>query len=281
MSAKIIDGKKIAADIRAEIKKEIMALKEPPGLAVILVGNDPASAAYVRMKEKDCKEVGIQSFHKDLPENATEKELLKLIRQLNKNEHVHGILVQLPIPKHINEKKVMATILPEKDVDGFHAVNAGKLLSGDKTGLVSCTPAGIIDLIKSTGVAMSGQRAVIIGRSNIVGKPVTILLMNENCTVTVCHSKTKDLPGVIREGDIVVAAIGRPKMITADMVKEGAIVIDVGINRVDGKLVGDVDYDEVVKKASFITPVPGGVGPMTRALLLKNTLEAQSRQRQS
>ncbi|MFC1517071.1 bifunctional methylenetetrahydrofolate dehydrogenase/methenyltetrahydrofolate cyclohydrolase FolD [Candidatus Margulisiibacteriota bacterium] len=280
MSAKIIDGKKIAADIREKIKKEILSLKDPPGLAVILVGKDPASSAYVRMKEKDCQEVGIQSFHKDLPEDVPEKELLKLIRQLNKNEHVHGILVQLPLPKHINEKKVMATILPEKDVDGFHAVNAGKLLSGDTTGLTPCTPKGIVDLIKSTGVEMAGKRAVIIGRSNIVGKPVTILLMNENCTVTVCHSKTKDLPAVIREGDIVVAAIGRAKMITADMVKEGAIVIDVGINRVEGKLVGDVDYDEVVKKAAYITPVPGGVGPMTRALLLTNTLEAQKKQGQ-
>ncbi|MBU0580606.1 MAG: bifunctional methylenetetrahydrofolate dehydrogenase/methenyltetrahydrofolate cyclohydrolase FolD [Candidatus Margulisbacteria bacterium] len=281
MVAKVIDGNKLAAEIKERIKKEVLALETPPGLAVILVGEDPASTTYVRMKEKDCHEVGIQSFVKRLPEDTPEKELLKLIRQLNKNEHVHGILVQLPLPKHISEKKVMATILPEKDVDGFHAINAGKLFSGDPTGLVACTPKGVIELIKSTGVEMKGKNAVVIGRSNIVGKPVSILLLNEHCTVTICHSRTQDLPGVIRQADIVVAAIGKAKMITADMIKEEAIVIDVGINRVEGKLVGDVDYEEVAKKASFITPVPGGVGPMTRALLLQNTLDAQKKQVQA
>lgn len=278
MSAQIIDGRKIAADIRENIKKEVAALKNPPGLAVIIVGNNPASASYVGMKEKACAEVGIQSFKKHLPEATSEKELIKLIRQLNKNEHVHGILVQLPLPKHINEKKVMKNILPAKDVDGFHPENAGKLFSGDNTGLVPCTPQGIIELIKSTGSSLVGKNAVVVGRSNIVGKPVSILLLNEHCTVTICHSRTQNLDEVVRNGDIVVVAIGRTKMVTANMVKEGAIVIDVGSNRVEDKWAGDVDFEGVAQKAAHITPVPGGVGPMTIAFLLKNTLLAQELQ---
>lgn len=280
MSAQIIDGRKIAAKIREGIKTEVLAMKEPPGLAVVLVGDNPASGSYVRMKEKACQDVGIQSFVKRLPADTPEKELLKLVRQLNKNEHVHGILVQLPLPKHINEKKVTTTILPEKDVDGFHAVNAGKLFSGDLTGLIPCTPQGIIELIKSTGLEMKGKRAVVIGRSNIVGKPVAILLLNEHCTVTLGHSRTKDLDKVVKEADIVIAAVGKPNLITQDMVKEGAVVIDVGSNKVGDKWVGDVDFEGVSKKAGFITPVPGGVGPMTIALLLRNTLLAQKKQSQ-
>jgi methylenetetrahydrofolate dehydrogenase (NADP+)/methenyltetrahydrofolate cyclohydrolase len=274
MTATIIDGKKIAAEICERIKQEVMTLKSPPGLAVILVGDDPASVTYVSMKEKNCKEVGFQSFVKRLPADTSEKELLKLIKQFNNNDHVHGILVQLPVPDHINELKITFAISPEKDVDGLHPVNAGKLLLGDNTGLVPCTPAGVIELIKSTGVALKGKRAVVVGRSNIVGKPVALLLLREHCTVTICHSRTQDLGSVIRDADIVVAAVGSTKLVTADMVKEGAVVIDVGTNRVDGKLVGDVDYEAVSQKAGYITPVPGGVGPMTRALLLKNTMQA-------
>jgi len=278
MTAQLIDGNKLAAALREKIKKEVLSLPNPPGLAVILVGEDPASSSYVRMKEKDCAEVGIQSFPKHLPADTSEKELIKIIKQLNKNEHVNGILAQLPLPEHINEKKIIANILPEKDVDGLHALNAGKLFLGETNGLIPCTPKGVIEMIKTTGVALAGKRAVVIGRSNIVGKPVAILLLNEHCTVTICHSRTKDLGKVISEADIVVAAIGRPRMITGEMIKAGAIVIDVGINRVDGKLIGDVDFETAVQKASFITPVPGGVGPMTRALLLENTLLAQKNQ---
>ncbi len=274
MSAQIINGEARAKKIREEIAQEILTLKSPPGLAVILVGEDPASQNYVNMKEKNCLEVGFQSFVKRLPAETTEKELLKLIKQLNTNDHVHGILVQVPLPDHINEMKVIMAIAPEKDVDGFHPINCGKLLIGDRTGLVSCTPAGIIDLIKSTGVDMKGKHAVVIGRSNIVGKPVALLLLQEHCTVTICHSRTQDLAAVVRQADIIVAAVGKAKLVTGDMVKEGAIVIDVGTNRVDGKLTGDVVFEEASKKAGYITPVPGGVGPMTRAYLLRNTMQA-------
>jgi len=274
MTAQIINGEAIAKKIRENIAQEILTLKTPPGLAVILVGSDPASQNYVNMKEKNCLEVGFQSFVKRLPAETTEKELLKLIKQLNTNDHVHGILVQLPLPDHINELKVIMTIAPEKDVDGFHPINAGKLLVGDATGLVPCTPAGVVELIKSTGVELKGKHAVVIGRSNIVGKPVALLLLQEHCTVTICHSRTQDLAAVVRSGDIVVAAVGKAKLVTGDMIKPGAIVIDVGTNRVDGKLTGDVVFDEVSKVAGYITPVPGGVGPMTRAYLLKNTMQA-------
>ena len=274
MTAQIINGEAIAKKIRENIAQEILTLKTPPGLAVILVGSDPASQNNVNMKEKNCLEVGFQSFVKRLPAETTEKELLKLIKQLNTNDHVHGILVQLPLPDHINELKVIMTIAPEKDVDGFHPINAGKLLVGDATGLVPCTPAGVVELIKSTGVELKGKHAVVIGRSNIVGKPVALLLLQEHCTVTICHSRTQDLAAVVRSGDIVVAAVGKAKLVTGDMIKPGAIVIDVGTNRVDGKLTGDVVFDEVSKVAGYITPVPGGVGPMTRAYLLKNTMQA-------
>ncbi len=278
MTAKVIDGKKIAAIIREKIKQEVLALKIPPCLAVVLVGDDPASATYVSSKEKACAEVGFSSIVKRLPGDTSEKELLKLVKQYNKDPHVHGILVQVPLPKQIDELKVIMTIDPAKDVDGFHPMNAGKLMVGEKSGLVSCTPLGIIELIKSTGIELKGKRAVVVGRSNMVGKPVALLLLQEHCTVTIAHSRTADLPAVVREADIVVAAVGKTKLVTADMVKPGAVVIDVGTNRVDGKLVGDVDYASVAEKAGFITPVPGGVGPMTITMLLKNTLLAYKHQ---
>jgi methylenetetrahydrofolate dehydrogenase (NADP+) / methenyltetrahydrofolate cyclohydrolase len=275
MTAEIIDGKKIAADIRTKVKEEVEKLSTPPGLAVVLVGSDPASEIYVRHKRKACEEVGVKSFAYDHPADFSEEDLLKLIDELNNNDEFHGILVQSPLPKHIDEQKVVETISPAKDVDGFHAINVGKLSLGDKSGLVSCTPAGIIELLKSTGTELTGKRAVVIGRSNIVGKPVSLLLLREHCTVTICHSRTKDLPSVIKEADIIVAAVGKANLVTKEMVKEGAIVIDVGMNRVDGKLYGDVDFAGVSEVASHITPVPGGVGPMTIAMLLQNTLMAK------
>lgn len=271
----IIDGKALAKQKRAEMAEKVQELKAmgvTPGLAVVLVGEDPASEIYVRNKHKACEEVGIYSRVIKLPEDTKEEDLLKLIDELNQDSALDGILVQLPLPKQINSDKVIERILPNKDVDGFHPVNAGKLLTG-QAGFVSCTPLGILELIKSTGIDISSKEAVVIGRSNIVGKPVAHLLLKENATVTICHSRTKNLNEVCQRADILVAAVGKPQLITADYIKEGAVVIDVGINRLpDGKLVGDVAFETVKGKASYITPVPGGVGPMTITMLLANTL---------
>lgn len=272
----IIDGKKISAEIKAEIKAEVAEIKKKsgkiPGLAVILVGNDAASSVYVNSKEKSCVDMGFHSEKYLLSEEVSEKELLELVETLNKKEEINGILVQLPLPKHIDAQKVLELIVPEKDVDGFHPMNAGKLAIGAKDAFYPCTPYGVIEMLKRSGCEIAGKEAVIIGRSNIVGKPAAMLLLQENATVTIVHSRTKNLTEVVKRADIVVAAIGKPKFITKEMVKPGAIVIDVGINRVDGKLCGDVDYENVKEAASKITPVPGGVGPMTIAMLMKNTL---------
>ncbi len=275
-----IDGKAIAADIRAELAVRANALKEKgvtPCLAVILAGEDPASKIYVRNKRRACKEIGIESRAVLLPEEVTEAELIAKIEELNADPTVDGILVQLPLPKHIDELKVLDAIAPEKDADGFHVISAGKLFTGREAPL-PCTPAGCMELLRRAEVPMKGANAVVVGRSNIVGKPMAILLLNENCTVTVCHSRTKDLAAVTREADILVLAVGRAKMITGDMVKPGAAVIDVGINRnEDGTICGDADYESVEKVAGWITPVPGGVGPMTIAMLMKNSIEAAER----
>ena len=274
----IIDGNKIAKDIRLRVREEALALKEKtglvPGLAVILVGEDPASQVYVGRKAKACDEVGFLSREYRLSADATEADLLKLIHDLNGDESIHGVLVQLPLPKHIATDKIIAAIDPHKDVDGFHPYNVGGLVTGSPL-FIPCTPRGIMELIARTGFELSGKEAVVVGRSNIVGKPMALLLLAQNATVTMCHSKTKDLPAVTSRADVLIAAIGKARMITANMVKEGAVVIDVGVNRLDtGKLAGDVAFDEVAPKASYITPVPGGVGPMTIAMLMKNTLDA-------
>lgn len=279
--ANIIDGKAISMDIKNEVKEDATALKArgiEPCLAVILVGENPASQVYVRNKKKACEYCGIKSLSYELSAETTEEELLSLIDELNNNKECNGILVQLPLPKHIDENKVLLRILPEKDVDGFHPYNVG-LLSIGKADLKACTPAGCIELIKRSGVDITGKNCVVVGRSNIVGKPVGMLLLAENGTVTTCHSKTKDIKAVCQEADIIVAAVGIPKFVKGDMVKEGVVVIDVGINRMDnGKLCGDVDFDEVEKKASYITPVPGGVGPMTIAMLMNNCIVACKKQ---
>jgi len=285
--SKIIDGKAFAEDLRKRIAAEVAAMKQAhgltPGLAVVLVGEDPASKVYVGSKAKQTKEVGMNSFEHRLPESTSQAELLALIDKLNRDPAVNGILVQLPLPKQIDPQAVIDAIDPDKDVDGFHVVNAGRLATGG-TGLVPCTPLGCLMLIKSRLGDLSGKRAVVVGRSNIVGKPMAQLLLNENCTVTIAHSKTRDLPGECARADILVAAVGRPQMIRGDWVKPGAVVIDVGINRVEGpdgkgRLVGDVHYEEAFPRAGAITPVPGGVGPMTIACLLQNTLTATCRQR--
>lgn len=277
----IIDGKQIAADIRAELKLHSERFEEKfgkkAGLAVVLIGEDPASEVYVRNKIKGCEEAGIRSFSYRLPQTASQEEAEALIDRLAQDGDVHGILVQLPLPRHLDEKKLLARIPAYKDVDGFSAENIGRLALGDPA-TVSCTPKGVMTLLSRYGISVRGKRAVVIGRSNIVGRPMAMLLLNADATVTVCHSKTEDLPAVCKEADILVAAVGKPRFVTADMVKEGAVVIDVGINRVDGKLCGDVDFEAVKEKVSFITPVPGGVGPMTIAMLLENTLEAAERQ---
>ncbi|MBL3540690.1 bifunctional methylenetetrahydrofolate dehydrogenase/methenyltetrahydrofolate cyclohydrolase FolD [Aminivibrio sp.] len=275
MTARILDGKKLSAEIRAAIKEETALLREKgivPGLAVILVGDDPASRVYVGQKEKGCLEAGFASFLHRLPASTTREELLGLIDGLNGDASVHGILVQLPLPPQIDPDTVLAAIRPEKDVDGFHPVNIGRLVAGLPS-CEPCTPKGILRLLKSTGIPLAGKEAVVIGRSNIVGKPVALMLLAESATVTVCHSRTKDLAEHLRRADILVAAVGKPRFVTADMVKEGAVVVDVGINRLEEGLVGDVDYGPVSEKASWVTPVPGGVGPMTIAMLLENTLE--------
>lgn len=274
----IISGKDTSAVIRGELKSEVAKLKEEkgltPGLAVVIVGNDPASKIYVRNKHRACEEVGMLSRVYEMPEQTTEEELLSLIDTLNDDAEIHGILVQLPLPKHLDEKKVIYRIDPQKDVDVFHPYNVGLLSIGNYT-LSPCTPAGCMELLKRYNIEVSGKECVVLGRSNIVGKPISMLLLQANGTVTTCHSRTKDLKDVCRRADILVAAIGKPKFVGADMVKEGACVIDVGINRLpDGKICGDVDYDAVIDKVSAITPVPGGVGPMTITMLLKNTLLA-------
>src|SRR5574337_537424 len=277
-TASIIDGKEVSARVRAELKAEIDDLKQEhgltPGLAVVLVGENPASKVYVRNKTRACEETGIRSFQHTLPDSLSEGDLLDLINELNGSNDVHGILVQLPLPKQINEEKVLEAISPQKDVDGFHPYNMGRLMIGSPL-LQPCTPFGVMRLLESIGADLSGKEAVIIGRSNIVGKPMAMMLLRKNATVTICHSRTKDLPEKVRGADIVIAAMGKAQFVKGDWIKEGAIVIDVGINRMpDGKLVGDVDFDGASRKASFITPVPGGVGPMTIAMLLKNTVEA-------
>jgi len=273
----LIDGKKVSAEVRNRLAEETKILKEKtgkePGLATVLVGDDPASAVYVRNKNKTCRELGFQSFENQLSSDTTEEQLLNLIDDLNSNPNVHGILVQLPLPDQVDSEKILQAIDPKKDVDGFHPVNVGKLVVGNAL-LTPCTPTGIIELLDHYGIEISGKHAVIVGRSNIVGKPVSMLLLQRNATITICHSRTKNLEEVTRGADILIAAVGRPHFVTENMVSEGAVVIDVGINRVDGKLTGDVEFEPVSKKASYITPVPGGVGPMTIALLMENTLKA-------
>ena len=289
METKIIDGKQIASDVRADVAKKVAELKEKgvfPCLAVILVGENPASVSYVTGKRKALAEVGMVDKSITLPESTGEAELLKLIDELNKDDSVHGILVQLPLPKHINEDKVIMAICPEKDVDGFHPVSVGNMMIG-RPGFLPCTPHGIIVLLEKMGIETSGKHAVVIGRSNIVGKPVSILLARKetNCTVTMCHTGTKNMAEITKQADIVVVASGRPHTLTCEMVKEGAVVIDVGVNRIpdDAKksgfrLVGDSDFNDLVGKVSYITPVPGGVGPMTIAMLMQNTLESAQKQ---
>jgi len=276
MTAAIIDGKARAAALRGEIAAEVAKLPRAPGLAVILVGDDPASAVYVKSKAKQSVECGMLSVEHRLPADTAQADLIALVEQLNADPAVDGILVQLPLPKHLDELTVISTIDPDKDVDGLHVVNAGRLASG-MPGLVSCTPLGCMMLIERQLGDVSGLNAVVIGRSILVGKPVAQLLLAANCTVTIAHSRTRDLAGVVRRADIVVAAVGRPEMVRGDWIKPGAVVIDVGINRVDGKLIGDVAFGEAAEVAGAITPVPGGVGPMTIACLLKNTLTAAQR----
>lgn len=285
MSAQIIDGKQIALDVRAGVAEKVAALKAKgitPCLAVVLVGENPASVSYVTGKRKALAEAGMADRSEVLPESTTEADLLALIEKLNRDDTVHGILVQLPLPKHINEDKIIMAISPEKDVDGFHPVNVGNLVIGKKA-FLPCTPHGIIVLLERMGIETSGKHAVVIGRSNIVGKPVSLLLARKetNCTVTICHTGTKNMAEITRQADILIAASGHPHTVTADMIKEGAVVIDVGVNRIPDstkksgfRLIGDCDFDDLKEKASYITPVPGGVGPMTIAMLMYNTLEA-------
>jgi 5,10-methylene-tetrahydrofolate dehydrogenase/methenyl tetrahydrofolate cyclohydrolase len=286
MSAQIIDGKAIAATIHGEVAADVEALKaqygKVPGLATVLVGERKDSQTYVRMKKKACAEVGITSFGHDLPEDISQEELLKVVRDLNANPEVNGILVQLPLPDHIDDEEVLGAIDLEKDVDGFHPINIGRLSMKRRDPLfVPCTPKGCIELLDRSGIEIEGKRAVVLGRSNIVGLPVAMLLLHRNATLTICHSRTKDLPGVVREADILIAAVGRAEMVRGDWVKPGVAVIDVGINAVDDptrergyRLVGDVAFDEVKEVAAAITPVPGGVGPMTIAMLLRNTTDS-------
>lgn len=281
-TAHLIDGKAYAAKLRAEVAHGVAAFKAAkgfaPGLAVVLVGNDPASEVYVRNKGKMTREVGMESFEHALPETISEAELLALIDTLNNDPRVHGILVQLPLPKHMNETAVINRVSPHKDVDGFHVINVGKLATGQSDALISCTPLGCVMLLKEYLPSLSGKHAIVLGRSNIVGKPVAALLLQENCTVTIAHSRTKNIEELCRTADILIAAVGKPEMVKGNWIKPGAVVIDVGINRVNGKLVGDVDFVEALEVAGAITPVPGGVGPMTIACLLHNTLKAANQQ---
>jgi len=277
----IIDGNKIAQEVRNQVREDALNFKEKtgivPGLAVILVGEDPASQIYVGRKAKACAEVGFLSREYKLPAVTTEAKLLNIISELNADQAIHGILVQLPLPQHISTNKIIAAIDPHKDVDGFHPYNVGGLVSGNPL-FVPCTTRGIMELINRTGIELAGKEAVVVGRSNIVGKPMALLLLAQHATVTICHSRTKDLPAVTRRADVLIAAVGKAEMIKSNMVKEGAVVIDVGVNRLEnGKLVGDVAFNEVAPRASHITPVPGGVGPMTIAMLMKNTLDAASK----
>lgn len=273
-----IDGKAFSQVILEKIREEHNQLKEKygkqAGLAVVIVGNNPASQVYVRNKMKACENVGFYSENIELDENISEEELLQKIDKLNKNDRINGILVQLPLPSHINELKIIDSISPEKDVDGFHVANIGKMVIGDETGFLSCTPYGIMQLLEEYKIEIAGKDAVIIGRSNIVGKPMALMLIQKGATVQVCNSRTKDLRKKLNDADIIIVAAGVPKLLKKEDVKEGAVVIDVGINRVDGKICGDVDYEEVAEKASYITPVPGGVGPMTIASLIKNTFKS-------
>lgn len=276
MTARIIDGKSIAKELRESLAPRVAALKEQgitPGLTVIVVGDDPASAIYVRNKERACVKLGMNSQVLRFPAETTQEEILNTVRLLNQDDSVHGILVQLPLPRHIDEQAVLRAIDPDKDVDGFHAMNAGRLMNGEP-GFVACTPKGVMRLLEVSGVELDGKNAVVVGRSNIVGKPMALLLLQKNCTVTIAHSRTKDLAAVTRSADILVVAVGRAGFITGDMIKPGAAVMDVGINRVDGKVVGDVDFESAKEVASYITPVPGGVGAMTIAMLMENTVEA-------
>ena len=278
--AKILDGKLMAEDLTKDQTRRVAELAAKgviPGLAVVLVGEDPASQIYVRNKGIACETVGVHSKTIRLLQSASQDEVIAAVDELNADDSIHGILVQLPLPGHLDEAAVLARILPQKDVDGFHISNAGKLFSG-QSGVVPCTPKGIIHMLKQGGVDLAGKDAVVIGRSNIVGKPAAMLLLNENCTVTICHSRTQNLKEHCRRADILVAAIGKPRFVTADMVKPDAAVVDVGINRVDGKVVGDVDYEAVSEVAGYITPVPGGVGKLTISMLIENTLEAACRQ---
>jgi methylenetetrahydrofolate dehydrogenase (NADP+)/methenyltetrahydrofolate cyclohydrolase len=277
---KIIDGKAIAAEIREEIAADVVTLKEQgvtPGLAVVLVGDDPASRVYVTMKEKACEKAGIFSDEHKLPAETTEAQLLALIEELNNDPRIHGILVQLPLPDHIDESKVLESISPTKDADGFHPYNVGRLVTGNPL-YQPCTPFGVMKMLEHTGVDLKGKEVVVVGRSNIVGKPVALMCLAQHATVTLCHSRTKDLPGKIAQADVVIAAVGRPEMIKGAWIKEGAVVIDVGVNRVgEKKLVGDVEFEAAKERASAITPVPGGVGPMTITMLLYNTVEGAKR----
>ena len=290
MAAQIIDGKQVAADMRSELKQEVAQLKTKgvvPGLGVILVGDDPASRSYVTAKERACEDIGLHSDDNRLPEDTTQKDLLALVNKMNADPKINGILVQLPLPKHLDEDEVLLAIHPDKDVDGFHPVSVGRMVVGQKS-FLSCTPHGVIQLLLRSGVKIEGANVVIVGRSNIVGKPLANMLIQKNdmgnATVTVCHTRTKDVARFTREADIVIAAAGWPNTVTADMVKDGAVVIDVGVNRVEDatkksgyRLVGDVDFEAIKEKASFITPVPGGVGPMTITMLLYNTVESAKR----
>lgn len=280
--AQIIDGKAVSAAVKQEVADETAKLKEEKGLkiglAVVIVGNNPASRVYVNNKKKACEAVGFQSFEYALDENTTQEQLLDLITVLNRDDRVNGILVQLPLPAHIDEKKVIDAISPDKDVDAFHAINVGKIMIG-KYAFLPCTPAGVMRLIESTGTEISGKQCVVIGRSNIVGKPMAMLLLHKSGTVTICHSRTQNLKEICLGADILVVAVGKANFITGDMIKDGAVVIDVGMNRLEnGKLCGDVEFESAEKKASYITPVPGGVGPMTIAMLMKNTLTAAKQQ---
>lgn len=277
MSARVLNGKELATKIKGELKQTVDEIKKKnihPGLAVVIVGNDPASRVYVNSKKKACEEIGIESFEYALEESIKEEELIELILKLNKDDKVNGILVQLPLPKHIDEEKIILTIDSSKDVDAFHPENVGRLMTGNPK-FLPCTPAGVMELIKESGIEIAGKECVIVGRSNIVGKPQSMLLLAEHGTVTICHSRTKNLEEVIKRADILVAAVGRPEMIKGSSIKPGAVVIDVGINRLENKkLVGDVEYESCSSVASAITPVPGGVGPMTIAMLMKNTVRA-------
>lgn len=273
MGARIIDGRKIADEIQAELEKAIERMGKTPGLAIVMVGEDPASQVYTRIKKKAAEKLGIKCEHIKLPAEASEGEVIKTVERLNNDNSIHGIIVQLPLPKGLDEKKILATILPEKDVDCLHPANVGKLLQGDES-LTPCTPHGIMVMLEKEGIELDGKNVTVIGRSNIVGRPVAIMAVNRSATVTICHSHTKDLAAETRKADVLIVAAGKPKLVTKDMVKPGATVIDVGVNRVGGKLCGDVDFEAVKEVAGAITPVPGGVGPMTVTMLMKNVVEA-------